>query len=136
MKKRSLHTLIGILTLTLLCIADPAVASQGVYGTVYAYTDPDYFGNPIITNDSGTVANALVRAYRDGTLITQATATICGYYSLDLSPGTYTIQVANGYYYVREVDSCSTVFEYDYLGGQRLKTVYSGWWYQLDLLTY
>ena len=107
--------------------ANTAYADQGLYGIVWAWAHG--------VNDC-YVDNAVVKVYNNShTYITQTTASICGYYTVSLSPGYYYL-VVGGTYNEREKDNCGNIVATEYVAGDtNIVHVGSGFWVELDIET-
>lgn len=128
---------LGVFLFGLLCMTRPAFAG-GVYGNIYAYSNLQSNGEPIITSESKTVALAIIRVYNgSGTKVAETTATVCGYYTVDLPStwGTYTVKVIDSEYDLRVVNTCATTSEDGCFYGER-NVLSFGSWYQLNIGTF
>ena len=134
MKKSSSAIILGLL-LAVFCMTKPANATQGFYGYAYSHATIDYLGLHIQANTKN-VSNALVYVYdTNNQYVVSTTASICGYYTVNLSPGYYALKVVQKGYYERQINTCNSTNEYETLAGQRSWLLISGFWTQLDLAT-
>jgi hypothetical protein len=131
-KVLSIIMVMSIVAIFFSAIPVTAEANQGAYGNVYA----------IVGNDDHEVfvSGAIVRAYIGGSLVGQATASACGYYTIDL-PATALchLVVENLTYSTRKITSgggCGDADITDHFAGDAWVTIISNAWNHEDIETY
>lgn len=102
-----------------------AYADQGAYGEVIAWADGS--NDCFVQNAVVVVRNSL------GQYVTQTTASICGYYTISLSPGIYHL-IVDGTYNARDRDNCGNIISYnESIAGDAWVTIISGFWNREDI---